>query len=230
MRSGCCRLPRTRNQDSSECLFSWEAINPAGEGIGPYLTKGQMGCGRIDLCCECCAQCLQESRTELCSFCLLSWSVKTLCLANLSCIWTWISYLLSPSLSFLPDMTWLATGHGDPIQCCCLLAPDHPAPQQCSSPDAASAEDQWLVKGNWVSPAHTGQCQLLPQHVSLLHQSCCHVSLLSRHQRPDREQQELTVPVVWDMRETPGTGGPSGSNPTAAEPGKQDRPWDGGQI
>lgn len=184
------------------------------------------------LICAVSAQCLQESRTELCSFwpSVIVLFKHCLFLANLSCVWTWISYVLSPSLSFLPDMTWLAKGHGDPVQRCCLLAPDHPAPQQRSSPDAAAAEDQWLVKGDWVSPAHTGQCQLLPQHVPLLHQSCCHVSLLSGHQRPGREQQELTVPVVWEMREIPGTAGPSGSSPTAAEQGKQDRPWDGGQI
>lgn len=61
MRPGCCRLSRTKNQDTSEWLF-WEAINPASDGISPYVTEGQMGYGKSDLCCECCAQCLQEKQ------------------------------------------------------------------------------------------------------------------------------------------------------------------------
>lgn len=99
-----------------------------------------------------------------------------------------MSFPHSAFLSFLPDMTWLNAGCGDPVQCCCLPTPDHPAPQQCPPPDAAAAEDQWLIKGNWVSSAYTGQCQFLPQHVSLLHQSRVYVSLFSRHRSPDTEQ------------------------------------------
>lgn len=113
---------------------------------------------------------------------------RCLLLPNLGCVWTGVSRALSASLSFLSGMAWPTAGRGDPVQCCCLPTPDHPAPQQRAPPDAAAAEDQRPAKGDRVSPAHAGQCQLLPQHVSLLHQSCFHVSVFSRCQGPDMEQ------------------------------------------
>lgn len=119
-----------------------------------------------------------------------------------------MSFPHSAFLSFLPDMTWLNAGCGDPVQCCCLPTPDHPAPQQCPPPDAAAAEDQWLIKGNWVSSAYTGQCQFLPQHVSLLHQSRVYVSLFSRHRSPDTAASRYgRLAALWGLR---GILGPAG--------------------